>query len=76
MIRYGGRTSPCYAFEVKEEPGELVFLVRMWLRAGEKAPDREWRGSVHEINSGVRYYVTGARDVADFIGARLAVRER
>lgn len=57
---------------MKEENGELVFLVRMWLRDGERPPAREWRGSIHEINSGLRFYVSGARDIADFIGARLA----
>jgi hypothetical protein len=57
---------------VKAEGEEVVFLVRMWLRDGEKPNEREWRGSIHEISSGLRFYVSGARDVADFIGARLA----
>ncbi len=56
--------------------GDLVFVVRMWVQHGEHPSDAEWRGSVVEVNSGVRLYVAGARDVADFIGARLAGRPR
>jgi hypothetical protein len=43
----------------------------MW-RSEEAGGDVEWRGSVHEIASGRRLFVTHARDVADFIAARLA----
>jgi hypothetical protein len=57
---------------VKAENGEVVFLVRMWRREGEHVNERDWRGSIHEIESGLRFYVTDARDIADFIGARLA----
>lgn len=57
---------------MKQETGELVFLVRMWPRDTERPPCREWRGSVQEIASGLRFYVTETRDVADFIAARLA----
>jgi hypothetical protein len=43
----------------------------MW-RSEEPGCDVEWRGSVHEIASGRRLFVTHTRDVADFIAARLA----
>jgi hypothetical protein len=57
---------------VREEQRDVVFLVRMSLRDEDRLTEPHWRGSVHEINSGLRFYVTDARDVADFIGARLA----
>lgn len=56
---------------MKTGTNEIVFLVRMWVQAGE-ADEREWRGSIQEIDSGLRLYVTGTRDVADFIAARIA----
>lgn len=57
---------------MKQESDELVFLVRMWARETERPTEQEWRGSIQEINSGLRFYVTETRDVADFIAARLA----
>jgi hypothetical protein len=54
---------------VERKRTERVFLVRMWQQGGERVL---WRGSVHEIGSGARFYVAGARDVADFINDRLA----
>jgi hypothetical protein len=50
---------------------EVVFIVRMWRQAGEAASGREWRGSIREVDSGSNLYVTGSRDVSDFISARL-----
>jgi hypothetical protein len=50
---------------------EVVFIVRMWRQAGEAANGREWRGSIREVDSGSHLYVTGSRDVSDFISARL-----
>ncbi len=44
----------------------------MRLQDGSRPDEAEWRGSIHEVGSGLRFYVTGTRDVADFIGARLA----
>ncbi|MGA8533405.1 MAG: hypothetical protein WB615_04800 [Candidatus Tumulicola sp.] len=56
---------------------ELVFLVRMWVQGDEERADGdEWRGSVQEVDSGRRFYVTGMRDVADFIGARMAEKSQ
>jgi hypothetical protein len=43
----------------------------MWLTEGSDG-DAHWRGSVHEVTSGKRLFVTETRDVADFIAARLA----
>jgi hypothetical protein len=60
---------------VKTERGERVFLVRVWRESGEPFDAREWRGSVYEIESGIRFYVTGTRDIADFVAARLAVKK-
>ncbi len=57
---------------MKTRPDQLVFVVRMWVQGGDDPAAREWRGSVQEVASGVRIYVVGARDVADFIGARIA----
>jgi hypothetical protein len=47
----------------------------MWRESGEPFDAREWRGSVYEIESGIRFYVTGTRDIADFVAARLAVKK-
>ncbi|HEY2476439.1 MAG TPA: hypothetical protein VGI19_16795 [Candidatus Cybelea sp.] len=53
---------------------DLTFLVRVWFN--EEPSGGEWRGSVHEVASGRRLFITQTRDVADFIAARLAdVRE-
>jgi hypothetical protein len=48
-------------------------MVRMWAQTGDDAVLGEWRGSVADVESGVRVYVTGTRDVADFIAARMIV---
>jgi hypothetical protein len=50
---------------------DATFLVRMWLPE-ESDGDAQWRGSVLEVVSGKRFFVTQARDVADFIDAHLA----
>lgn len=50
---------------------ERVFLVRMWQ---ERQSGNSWRGSVQEIMTGRKLYVTGPRDVADFIAVRLGDR--
>lgn len=54
----------------------MVFVVRMWRQRVEENGAAEWRGSIHQVESGKNFYVTGARDVADFIGARLAEESR
>ncbi|HEY1977889.1 MAG TPA: hypothetical protein VGG89_15155 [Candidatus Baltobacteraceae bacterium] len=50
---------------------DATFLVRMWLTE-EPDSDAQWRGSVLEVVSGKRFFVTQPRDVADFIDAHLA----
>jgi hypothetical protein len=50
---------------------EVVFIVRMWRQAGEGGSEREWRGSIRQVDSDSHLYVTGSRDVSDFISARL-----
>lgn len=56
---------------MNSERRDVTFLVRMWLAEGPAGGD-EWRGSVHEVASGKRLFVTGTRDIADFIAAHLA----
>ena len=34
--------------------------------------DADWRGSVHEVSSGKRLFVSETREVADFIAEHLA----
>jgi hypothetical protein len=53
------------------ERREIAFLVRMWLPQGARG-ENEWRGSIQEIASGKRLFVTGTRDIADFIAVQLA----
>ena len=50
---------------------ERVFLVRMWVERGSPG-DGVWRGSVHDVASGNKLYVTGAAEIADFIAGRLS----
>jgi hypothetical protein len=49
---------------------EKTFVVRMWRAEGSEGA-AAWRGSVQEIRSGKRLFVTGTRDIADFILAHL-----
>lgn len=50
---------------------DVTFLVRMWL-PDDADSDTQWRGSVLEVSSGTRFFVTQPRDVADFIAVQLA----
>ncbi len=52
---------------------EAAFLVRMW-SADDGADGSAWRGSVQEIASGKRLFITGTRDIADFIQTFLVER--
>jgi hypothetical protein len=49
---------------------ERVFVVRVWREegAGSGGP----RGSVHELESGHRFFFSGLRDLHDFLTLRLA----
>jgi len=49
---------------------ERVFLVRMW-RERETAKSRSWRGSVHDVATGRRFYVTAPGEITDFIAVSL-----
>jgi len=53
---------------------ERVFLVRMWLERNAQQHDA-WRGSIHDVASGRKFYVTGPREVADFITVHLNERD-
>jgi hypothetical protein len=64
---------------MQQPPEELVFVIRMWVHAEDEldgAGTPAWRGAVHELKSGQRFYVSGPRDVADFIAARIADKSR
>lgn len=50
---------------------DATFLVRMWLPE-EADGAAQWRGSVLEVVSGKRFFVTQPGDVADFIATHLA----
>ncbi len=53
------------------ETNERVFVIRMWFQTAPDTEQREWRGSIQDVTAGLRLYVTGTRDIADFIDARL-----
>jgi len=46
----------------------------MWLPSG-ATDSNDWRGSIKAIGSDKQLFVTGTRDVADFIAAHLTVVE-
>ena len=60
-----------YGGAMNAERREVAFLVRMWLPQGARG-ENEWRGSIQEVASGKRLFVTGTRDIADFIAVQLA----
>ncbi len=62
----------CYALPVKSGRSEMVFVVRMWQQGIGENGESEWRGSIHQVDSGRSFYVTGPREVADLISASLA----
>ena len=49
---------------------EHVFLVRMWLD-GNLSDAGSWRGSIHEVATGRRRYVSGLADIGEFIEGAL-----
>lgn len=65
-----------YAFPVKDERSEVVFVVRMWQQGVGENGDSEWRGSIYRVDSGRSFYVTGPHDVADLISASLVGETR
>jgi hypothetical protein len=59
---------------VKTDPRELTFIVR--LRQEASATETQWRGSVQEVSSGGRRFITGTREISEFIAAYLRDEER
>jgi hypothetical protein len=53
---------------------EFTFVVRMWLR--DESADSQWRGSVQEVTSGQKRFISGTRDVAEFIASYLRAEGR
>lgn len=50
---------------------ERVFLVRLWQESGSSdAP--AWRGSVHDVGSGHKRYISEAQEISEFVALRLA----
>jgi hypothetical protein len=54
---------------MRSDQREYTFLVR--IRQLDETADGQWRGSVHEVSSGKRRFVSGARDVIEFITSYL-----
>ena len=55
---------------MKAHRDDRVFLVRMW-RDNDTAGDGGWRGSVHDIGIGRRFYLTPPGEITDFITVAL-----
>ncbi len=53
---------------------EWVFLVRMWHEAGDSGQG-SWRGSVYEVKTGRRCYLSAPAEVVDFIASALRSSE-
>lgn len=47
-----------------------LFIVRVWLEAGDSSHAAQWRGSVEHTLSGQRLYFTSLEDLVDFIALR------
>lgn len=50
---------------------ERVFVIRMWTD-GDAVVRGAWRGSIQDVASGRKRYVTAAHEIADFVALRLA----
>lgn len=72
-VSHAAGTAAEYRGVMNAERRELAFLVRMWLPQGARG-EGEWRGSIQEVASGKRLFVTCARDIADFIAVQLAAQ--
>jgi hypothetical protein len=59
---------------MKADRREFTFLVRIW--SHEETTGTHWRGSVHEVSSGSRRFVTGTHDIAEFIASYLRGEHR
>ncbi len=71
LRRHAGGTRATYARCMNPRRQDVTFLVRMWLPERTDG-DAQWRGSVLEVTSGRRFFVTQPGDVADFIATHLA----
>jgi hypothetical protein len=49
---------------------ECVFLVRMWRDAGDTG-EGLWRGSIHEVATGRRRYLSAPADISEFVEGAL-----
>jgi hypothetical protein len=54
---------------MRPDQREFTFLVR--IRQQDESAGSHWRGSVHEVSSGKRRFVSGTRDVIEFITSYL-----
>ncbi len=54
---------------MKAKREQRVFLVRMWREESALAAD--WRGSVHDVASGRRFYCSSPIEIADLIAGTL-----
>lgn len=59
---------------MKADQREFTFLVRVWGRDG--TGGAVWRGSVHEVQSGNRRFITGSHEIAEFIASFLRGERR
>jgi hypothetical protein len=59
---------------MKDRPREFTFLVRIW-RADEESAAK-WRGSVREVSSGKRRFISGTGDISEFIASYLRGESR
>ncbi len=59
---------------MKTDPCEFTFIVRLRRQPGAVEP--QWRGSVQEVSSGGRRFITGTREISDFIATYLRGEQR
>ncbi len=59
---------------MNNDPRELTFIVRLRRQPGAAEP--QWRGSVREVSSGGRLFISGTREISDFIAAYLRGEQR
>ncbi len=45
---------------------ECIFMIRMW-HSGERIGDGDWRGSIHDVTTGRRRYISALVDVSEFL---------
>ncbi len=45
---------------------ECVFMIRMW-HGGDRVGGADWRGSIHDVTTGRRRYISALGDVSEFL---------